>query len=74
MLVICAIFIVQTDNHNINRDQLLVRYSNIIVPNVSMLLKCNWSIFSSILEPINSKEYKAFSGFIFPVFNVFQQN
>ena len=39
-------FIVQTDDYNIKRNQLLVRYSNIIVPIVSMLFEYNWSIFS----------------------------
>ena len=41
--------IVQTDDYNINRNQLLVHYSNIIGPIVSMLFKDNWSILSSIL-------------------------
>ena len=67
-------FIVQKDDYNINRNQLLVCYSNIIVPIVSMLFKYNWSIFSSVLEPINNNENTAFSGLIFPVLNVSQQN
>ena len=56
--------IVQTDDYNINRNQLLVRYSNIIAPIVSMLFKDNWSIFSSILELINNNENTIFYGLI----------
>ena len=48
--------IVQTDDYNINRNQLLVRYSNIIAPIVS--------IFSSILELINNNENTIFYGLI----------
>ena len=67
----------QTDDYNINRinrNQLLVRYSNVIVPIVSMLLKYNWSIFTTILEPINNNENAAFSSLIFPVLNAFEQS
>ena len=56
--------IVQTDDYNINRNQLLVCYSNIIAPIVSMLFKDNWSIFSSILELINNNENTIFYGLI----------
>ena len=56
--------IVQTDDYNINRNQLLVHYSNIIAPIVSMLFKDNWSIFSSILELINNNENTIFYGLI----------
>ena len=56
--------IVQTDDYNINRNQLLVRYSNIIAPIVSMLFKDNWSIFSSVLELINNNENTIFYGLI----------
>ena len=52
----------QTDDYNINSNQLLVRYSNIIAPIVSMLFKYNWSIFSSILEAINNNENTVFYG------------
>ena len=45
-------FIVQTDDHNINRNQLLVRYANIIVPIVSMLFKYKWSIVYLVLYVI----------------------
>ena len=34
-------FILQTDDYNFKRNQLLVCYSNITVPIVSMLLKYN---------------------------------
>ena len=56
--------IVQTDDYNISRNQLLVHYSNIIAPIVSMLFKDNWSIFSSILELINNNENTIFYGLI----------
>ena len=56
--------IVQTDDYNINRNQLLVHYSNIIAPIVSMLFKDNWSILSSILELINNNENTIFYGLI----------
>ena len=51
----------QTDDYNIKRNQLLVRYSN-IAPIASMIFKYNWSIFSSILEPINNNENTVFYG------------
>ena len=54
--------IVQTDDYNTNKNQFLVRYSNIIFPSVTMLFKYNWSIFSSILEPRNNNENTAFYG------------
>ena len=77
-------FIVQTDDYSINRNQLIVRYSNIIVPIVSMSFKYIWSIFSSILELINNNENTAFYGLthfsrihqlwckVFPVVTVFE--
>ena len=43
----------QTDDYNINSNQLLVRYSNIIVPIVSMLFKYNSNIIL-----INSRAHK----------------
>ena len=65
-------FIVQTDDFN--RNQLLVRYSNIVVPIVNMLLRYNWAFLSPILEPINNNKNTLFSGLIFLIFNVFQEN
>ena len=64
-------FIVQTDDFN--RNQLLVRYSNIVVPIGNMLFRYNWAIFSPILEPINNNKNTLFSGLIFPIFNAFQE-
>ena len=64
-------FIVQTDDFN--RNQLLVRYSNIVVPIGNMLFRHNWAIFSPILEPINNNKNTLFSGLIFPIFNAFQE-
>ena len=58
----CHIFFAQTDDYNNNRNQLLVRYSNIIVPIVSMLFKYNWSIFSLILELLSNNENNVFYG------------
>ena len=41
-------------------NQLLDRYSDMIVSIVRMLFKHNWSIFTSVLKPINNNENKDF--------------
>ena len=57
-------FVVQNADYNINRNQLLIRYSNIIVPIVSMLFKYNCSIFLSIPKPVNNNENIVFFGLL----------
>ena len=41
-------------------NQLLDRYSDMIVSIVRMLFKHNWFIFTSVLKPINNNENKDF--------------